>query len=489
MDEKLRFFSPPDPAPPAGAPFLFEFGLRLNSSQTRPHPQSFVAQCRQNRDEDQVSNSTSNPDSLSPDPSAREASAANAPGSRADIRARVRAHRSRANRVSENQAALPGMEEAFSPASIAARVAERYARLPSWRDALAAQAAAKPTVDSSGATAGDSTTSEPSQLAIVQDPAEPERPLTATESRPDPYQPDLLRYFVSSDSLPAPRATPPEARAILPASAVSAEVSPLLDPLEEALVEPTQPLPASVITSPRELIAPRKARPRLAEGPLGDDAPAGDPDLQIRPLVDAPLTVTNSAAEHLEALIPDVKAASAFAVRDRSAQAPPEWSSIHLDTEVPIPERRQSPSAAVDQHPLDVASMEDRVLAALVDFALTLSAFLLFAGVFALCSTSLPHGRPALLGAAAALFAMWLIYQVLFFTLTDATPGMRFARIALCTFDGQNPTPSMLRGRIAALLLSALPLGLGFLWAVFDEDALGWHDRITRTYQRSYREA
>jgi uncharacterized RDD family membrane protein YckC len=40
---------------------------------------------------------------------------------------------------------------------------------------------------------------------------------------------------------------------------------------------------------------------------------------------------------------------------------------------------------------------------------------------------------------------------------------------------------------VGALLLSALPLGLGLLWAVFDEDRLGWHDRISGTYQRSYK--
>jgi uncharacterized RDD family membrane protein YckC len=114
---------------------------------------------------------------------------------------------------------------------------------------------------------------------------------------------------------------------------------------------------------------------------------------------------------------------------------------------------------------------------------------LLFSLVFAVSSTSFPHGRVALIGAAVALFAMWLIYQLLFFSLTDATPGMRYAKIALCTFGDENPTHSALRGRIAALLLSALPLGLGFLWAVFDEDALGWHDRITQTYQRSYRKS
>jgi uncharacterized RDD family membrane protein YckC len=127
-------------------------------------------------------------------------------------------------------------------------------------------------------------------------------------------------------------------------------------------------------------------------------------------------------------------------------------------------------------------------VAALIDGALTLSAFLLFYLVFILCTTSLPHGRVALIGACVTLFAMWLLYQLLFFTLTDATPGMHYAKIALCTFNDDNPSRSALRARIAALLLSALPLGLGFLWVVFDEDSLGWHDRITQTYQRSYRE-
>ena len=30
--------------------------------------------------------------------------------------------------------------------------------------------------------------------------------------------------------------------------------------------------------------------------------------------------------------------------------------------------------------------------------------------------------------------------------------------------------------------LSALSLGLGFLWCLLDEDMLCWHDRMTRTY-------
>jgi len=140
-----------------------------------------------------------------------------------------------------------------------------------------------------------------------------------------------------------------------------------------------------------------------------------------------------------------------------------------------------------DDLPLHVAPLGHRAMAGLVDVSLTLAAFLLFIVVFAASTTHLPSGRVALVGAGAILLAMWVLYQFLFFTLTDATPGMRYARIALCTFDDENPSHPAMRARIGAMLLSALPLGLGFFWSFFDEDTLGWHDRITRTYQRSYR--
>jgi hypothetical protein len=61
---------------------------------------------------------------------------------------------------------------------------------------------------------------------------------------------------------------------------------------------------------------------------------------------------------------------------------------------------------------------------------------------------------------------------------------MRYARISLCTFDDQNPTRGQLHGRLVAMILSLLPLGLGLAWAIFDEDHLSWHDRLSKTYQR-----
>ena len=63
---------------------------------------------------------------------------------------------------------------------------------------------------------------------------------------------------------------------------------------------------------------------------------------------------------------------------------------------------------------------------------------------------------------------------------------MRYARIALCTFDDENPTVDQMRMRIPALLLATLPAALGLLWALFDKEHLGWQDRLTKTYQRKY---
>jgi hypothetical protein len=81
---------------------------------------------------------------------------------------------------------------------------------------------------------------------------------------------------------------------------------------------------------------------------------------------------------------------------------------------------------------------------------------------------------------------MYVLYQMLFFSFAEATPGMRYARIGLCTFSDQNPTRKAMRRRVLATLLAASPLGIGLAWAFMDEQRLGWHDRMSRMYQRAY---
>jgi uncharacterized RDD family membrane protein YckC len=105
----------------------------------------------------------------------------------------------------------------------------------------------------------------------------------------------------------------------------------------------------------------------------------------------------------------------------------------------------------------------------------------------ALRGITLPLPLSLVGGMAAGTVAIFIVlYQLLFFTLNEATPGMRVARIAFCTFNEKSPTRRAMRRRLLSTALAACPLGLGLLWTVLDGDRLGWHDRISRMYPRGY---
>jgi uncharacterized RDD family membrane protein YckC len=133
---------------------------------------------------------------------------------------------------------------------------------------------------------------------------------------------------------------------------------------------------------------------------------------------------------------------------------------------------------------LHVASMDYRILAGVVDGSLILGAFVA-AGVMAASRVAeLPAMRVCEMWAAAGLLLTAAIYLTVFTALTEMTPGMRWAGVSLCTFDEQIPTRKQRSERLAALMLSLLPMGLGMVWSLFDEDRLSWHDRLSKTYLR-----
>ena len=127
-------------------------------------------------------------------------------------------------------------------------------------------------------------------------------------------------------------------------------------------------------------------------------------------------------------------------------------------------------------------------MAASVDAIIIGTGFVVFTSAFVALSGGLPVSAPipAAVTAVAILLVFALAYELLFFTFSNNTPGMRYARIGLCTFSDDNPTRSAMRKRIFSTFLAAGPLGLGLLWALLDEDHLGWHDRLSKMYQREY---
>lgn len=238
-------------------------------------------------------------------------------------------------------------------------------------------------------------------------------------------------------------------------------------------------IPANLIEFPRQLVAARKARPRLAEGPLREDIDAShlSPEAaQLRIFEVEPVQIsTTPAVESME----------------------PEWSSILLaahPVSAPVESTEPQFSPLLAPQP---AALSLRLMAGIVDGCILAASLLLFGAAFAFAvgrtsgaaaagHAGLMTPQTAAISAGLAFCVLAALYHLLFFTFSDATPGMRYARIGLCTFSDENPSRSAMRRRLFAMVLSACPLGIGFLWACLDEDGLGWHDRISRMYQRSY---
>ena len=233
----------------------------------------------------------------------------------------------------------------------------------------------------------------------------------------------------------------------------------------------TLPIPTNLIEFPRELVAPRKARPRLAEGPLREELSL-EPQLRIFEV--EPETISTEPAVSGDS--------------NELATGAPVWQGLLLDTPRVRAVRPQQESAHVVQL-ADIAPISRRLMAAAVDACCIGAALVGFATAVSYISgprlQAMSHPMLAI-GVLATLAISTLLYQLLFFSLNDATPGMRYAHIGLCTFADGNPSRGAMRRRVLATVLAACPLGLGLLWAWLDDDRLGWHDRISRMYHRSY---
>lgn len=146
-----------------------------------------------------------------------------------------------------------------------------------------------------------------------------------------------------------------------------------------------------------------------------------------------------------------------------------------------VEEQEPEPRPGIDV-PLQSAAVEDRLLAAGVDACIVLVASTVFGYLWFRITHMRPSFRFGLVALAGVTGFFWAAYQYLFMVYSGTTLGLKSARLQLRRFDGTAPTRSLRRWRVLVSFLSAASLGMGFLWCFLDEDALCWHDRMTRTY-------
>jgi uncharacterized RDD family membrane protein YckC len=73
------------------------------------------------------------------------------------------------------------------------------------------------------------------------------------------------------------------------------------------------------------------------------------------------------------------------------------------------------------------------------------------------------------------------VFFVGFWSRSGRTLGMQSWGLQLEDSDGKVPSVGRASLRLAASLLSWIPLGLGFIWQLWDPQQLTWHDRISGT--------
>ena len=139
--------------------------------------------------------------------------------------------------------------------------------------------------------------------------------------------------------------------------------------------------------------------------------------------------------------------------------------------------------ANTDLYP--IASLSERRLAAFVDVGLLLFTYGGMLALFTVLGGRVGLNKLDITVTLATLALFYSQYFALFTVFGGSTPGMMVQGLRVVGFSGETPTSRQMVMRSLGYLISAGACFLGFLWALWDEDALCWQDRLSHTYLTS----
>ncbi len=218
----------------------------------------------------------------------------------------------------------------------------------------------------------------------------------------------------------------------------------------------------------------RKVAPNLAQSQLPFEEPSAT--LPVKSCVDV--------AETPQAADDDFS----FTIAIGRNAATRDESQMLIDVSVaPLadqgPEQIRATDIASQQTGLyPVASIDERRLAGLIDTGCLLFAYGGFLTLFGSLGGQFTFSKLSAAVCVATFVIVYLQYFALFTVFGGTTPGMMLRGLHVVSFSGEPPTPRQMLWRSLGYMLSAGTFFMGFLWAMWDEDALTWHDRLSRTF-------
>jgi uncharacterized RDD family membrane protein YckC len=167
-------------------------------------------------------------------------------------------------------------------------------------------------------------------------------------------------------------------------------------------------------------------------------------------------------------------------------KAEPDDARLMIDVSLPpLSEDQEEAPEAPEEPPSDlypVATLRERRCAALIDAACLAFAYGGFLALFGSLGGQFTLSKLSAVVCFSTLAFVYVQYFGLFTIFGGTTPGMMVRGLQVASFTGEAPTAKQLFWRTAGYMISAGTFFLGFFWALWDEDAMTWHDRLSRTY-------
>jgi uncharacterized RDD family membrane protein YckC len=164
----------------------------------------------------------------------------------------------------------------------------------------------------------------------------------------------------------------------------------------------------------------------------------------------------------------------------------PDDARLLIDVSLPpLTEEQETPPQAREASPSQlypVASLAERRRSAMIDAACLAFAYGGFLALFGSLGGQFTFSKLSAAVCFSTFAFVYVQYFCLFTIFGGTTPGMMVRGLQVASFSGETPTARQLFWRATGYLISAGTFFLGFFWAVWDEDAMTWHDRLSRTY-------
>jgi len=167
-------------------------------------------------------------------------------------------------------------------------------------------------------------------------------------------------------------------------------------------------------------------------------------------------------------------------------KAEPDEARLLIDVSLPpLSEEQEEASEASEEPPSDlypVATLRERRSAAVIDAACLAFAYGGFLALFGSLGGQFTLSKLSAVVCFSTFAFVYVQYFGLFTIFGGTTPGMMVRGLQVASFTGESPTAKQLFWRTTGYMISAGTFFLGFFWALWDEDGMTWHDRLSRTY-------